>query len=383
MSAQPNAHVRLGVILLFASLTFSIVLLMFREDQGPKAGTIPPAALTKAEAGGVEPPLISPVAKGGRHESSNPILAKTYGRLPLAFEENQGQSDSRVKFISRGPGYRLFLTATEAVLALNKPDHEDERGRPTSAARNAKPGRRFIKAKEDLSSEDVVRMKLIGADPTATIKGSAELPGKSNYLIGSDPAKWRVNVPTFRRVCYREIYAGIDLVYYGNQRQLEYDFIVSPGADPKAIRIAYQGTSKIEINDQGDLLLYTSNGQMTQRKPILYQVISGTRTEVAGRYVLNGEKELGFEIHGYDATKPLIIDPVFVYSTYLGGSGEDIGTAVANDAQGNAYVTGRTLSTNFPTANPYRSFNSGGRDIFVTKLNSTGTAIVILDLHRG
>jgi len=208
--------------------------------------------------------------------------------------------------------------------------------------------------------------------------GCTPLPGKANYFIGNDPAKWRTNVPTFAKVHYQDLYPNIDLLYYDNQRQLEYDFVVNPGADPGLIALGFQGVDSLEVDPQGDLLLYTTSSTLRQRKPFIYQEVNGLRREVAGGYVLKNARQVGFQVAAYDASRPLIIDPVLFYSTYLGGSGDDEGTSIAVDAAGNAYVTGTTDSINFPTvAGSFdTSFGGGALDVFVTKLNPTGSGLV-------
>lgn len=297
-------------------------------------------------------------------------VSEAYGKLPLQFEANQGQTDSEVKFLSRGSGYSLFLTSTEAVLALSKP--AKQKAHKDSLAPNQI---------EDAASTEppaVVRMKLSGANPEAQVAGLEELPGKTNYFIGNDPAKWRTDVPSYARVQYREVYPDIDLVYYGNQRQLEYDFVVAPGADPDSIKLSFEGAQDVRIDERGDLVLQTADGEIRQRRPMIYQELEGARQEVIGRYVFRGEHQVGFAVAAYDQSKPLVIDPVLSYSTYLGGSGHDSGASIAVDAAGNAYVTGTTQSTNFPTANPLQPNNNSGSldDVFVTKLNAAGNTLV-------
>ncbi len=287
---------------------------------------------------------------------NRPRVGETYGRLPLSFEANQGQTDSQVKFLSRGRGYTLFLTSTEAVLGLNSPQSPPRTQRIASSAVN-------------------LRMKLVGANPTAQVTGLEELPGKSNYFIGNDPSKWRTNVPNYAKVRYQDVYPGVDLVYYGNQRQLEYDFIVAPGADPSAITLAFDGADKLELDAQGDLVLHVAGGQTCLRKPVAYQQVNGLRQQIAGRYLLQGKRQVRFQVAAYDASQPLVIDPVLIYSTYLGGSGNEAGMAIAVDAAGNAYVTGYTSSANFPTASPLQATYAGG-DAFVAKLNAAGNALV-------
>lgn len=280
-------------------------------------------------------------------------LSESYGRLPLHFEENRGQVDPQVRFLARGPGYGLYLTAGEAVLALGAKDRT------------------------------VLRMALVGANADAQASGVEELPGKVNYFVGKDSAKWRTNVPTYGKVRYREVYKGIDLVYYGNQRQLEYDFVVAPGADPEKILLRFEGADAIKIDAQGNLVLYTANGELRQHKPVVYQEVEGVRQEIEGGYVIKDAHRVGFKVAAYDANQPLVIDPVLAYATYLGGSRRDLGVGVAVDAAGNAYVVGETGSVDFPTTIGAHQMIYGGTggpfstgDAFVTKLNSAGTALV-------
>ena len=297
-------------------------------------------------------------------------LGERYGKLPLSFEENQGQVYEKVKFLSRGSGYTLFLTPTEAVLTLSAQSAKNEDRRATRTARRSPRTRRTV-----------LRMKLVGANPLAQVAGLEELPGKSNYFIGSDSSKWRTNINTYAKVKYREVYPGIDLVYYGNQRQLEYDWIVSPGAKTEDIRFAIEGAKTTSIDLNGDLVLAVTGGDVRLHKPVVYQETDGVRHNVVGSYVKKTNQEIGFRLAEYDPAKPLVIDPVLVYSTYLGGSEDDRGYAIAVDSSGNAYVTGYTISTNFPTANALQpslgvgGFELGG-DAFVTKFNATGSALV-------
>ena len=304
---------------------------------------------------------------------SKPQLVEAYGKLPLSFEANQGQTDNRVDFLTRGSGYSLFLTPTEAVLALRKPA-ASSRARTT----HAPPGNTEAE-QADAVPPAIVHMKLVGANPSPDVSGLEELPGKSNYFLGNDPDKWSTNVPHYAKVQYKDVYPGVDLVYYGNQRQLEYDLVVEPGADPDAITLSFEGVERLHIDAQGDLLLDTPGGEVRQHKPFVYQETDGIRREIAGSYALREGDRVGFQVAAYDASKPLVIDPVLSYSTYLGGSGEDyfFGGGIAVDASGNAYVTGTTSSTDFPTANPIQpTFGGGNDDAFVTKLNAAGNALV-------
>src|SRR5713101_5562011 len=264
-------------------------------------------------------------------------IAAAYGKLPLSFEANRGQTDAHVQFISRGSGYTLYLTATEAVLTLQRPLGFGELpagpGSPRVFSKRKGLGEtQNAKPKEiENNTRSALRMKLVGANIATVVEGLQPLPGKSNYFIGNDPAKWRTDIPTYAKVRYKDLYPGVDLVYYGNQQQLEYDFILAPSADPRIIRLAIAGSEKLEVGTDGGLVLRTSGGEVRLHKPIVYQQVSGTRKEATGRYVLRGRREIGFEVAAYDASKPLIIDPVLSYSTYLGGSARDFGNAIALD----------------------------------------------------
>jgi uncharacterized repeat protein (TIGR01451 family) len=221
-------------------------------------------------------------------------------------------------------------------------------------------------------------MALVHAAPTAPI-GEQALPGHVSYFAGQDPAQWQTGIPTYAAVRYPGVYPGIDLIYHGAQGQLEYDFVVAPGADPDTILLAFEGVDELEIDSAGDLRLHGPEWALRQRKPVLYQDLAGVRQEIAGRYVRRGAHQVGFAVGPYDASQPLVIDPVLGYSTYLGGTGDDFnhGIWIAVDATGNAYVTGLTNSADFPTTpGAFQTALSGALDAFVTKLNPTGTALV-------
>ena len=322
----------------------------------------------------VVPPSQLPVFTSTVSERDKAIQARlneAYGRLPLSFEANHGQTDSQVNYLSRGSGYTLFLSPTQAVLALRKGKQSAVSNQPTAKPEHTKR-----------TSSTVLRMKLIGANVSPRVAGLDELPGKVNYFIGNDPKKWRTNVPTYAKVKYKDVYSGIDLVYYGKQRQLEYDLIVAPGTDPGVIKLAFEGANKVRIDPQGNLILHIAGGEVNFHKPFVYQKLNGIKHAIPGRYVLKGKHEVGFQMAKYDTSKPLVIDPVLSYSTYLGGNLSDEGRGIAVDASGNAYVTGFTESSDFPgsgggTASKLGSGAPGaGRDAFVTKLSSDGSAIV-------
>jgi len=293
-------------------------------------------------------------------------VAESYANLPLRFEINEGQTDSNVRFLSHGRGYSLFLTPSEAVLALG----DSNKSIATSEGKTSE--------QKDVASPAVLRMSLVGAAANPHIEGRGELPGKSNYFIGDDPHRWRTNVTGYAQVQYSGVYPGVDMIYYGKQRQLEYDFVVAPGASPQIISLGFDGAEKIEIDEQGDLVLHVAGRQVRQHKPFIYQDdAGGVRREIFGGYVLKGEQIVGFRVGEYDARRPLIIDPVLSYSTYLGGISSDIGDSIAIDAGGNAYLTGTTTSSNFPTANALQpNLNVTRSDVFVTKLNAAGSALV-------
>ena len=300
-------------------------------------------------------------------------VSEAYGKLPLHFEANQGQTDSGVKFLSRGRGYTLFLTGRgEAVMLLGKPAPMYDRLESAALLRAAaKP------PPEPATPAAVVRMNLIGASKSPRVEGLEESPGKANYFIGNDPKMWRTNVPMYAKVKVQGVYPGVDLVYYGNQRKLEYDFIVAPGADPGSITMVVEGAERPSLNGQGDLVLAIEDREVRFQKPVVYQEVDGVRREISGSYKLKSAHQVGFQVGAYDGSRPLIIDPALSYSTYLGGSGVDQGLGIAVDSGGHAYVTGFTNSMNFPTTPvAFRTTSGGGAHAFVTKLNPTGSGLV-------
>jgi Bacterial Ig-like domain (group 3)/Beta-propeller repeat len=324
----------------------------------------------------VPPGVVSPIPASQPDNKAEARILDSYGKLPLSFEANKGQADAKVKFMSRTGAYSLFLTGDEAVFTLRGKHAEKGTGTVPALRLSAKE----MRASASEGPAPVLCMKLRHANPAARVTGVDELAGTSNYFIGSDPAKWRTNVPTYAKVKYEEIYSGIDLVYYGNQRQLEYDFIVAPGADPRRIAFDIRGAKRIRRDAHGELVLKMGEDEIRWQKPVVYQEKDGTRQLIAAHYTIRNTNRVGFELAKYDASKPLYIDPLIdalIYSSYLGGSGQDQGFGIAVDGSGDVYVTGSTNSPNFPvTLGGFQTSLPGQSTLFVSKLNPTGSALV-------
>ncbi|MDQ6777711.1 MAG: SBBP repeat-containing protein [Actinomycetota bacterium] len=282
-------------------------------------------------------------------------IKREFAALPLRFQRNLGQTDARVKFFSQQPGSTLFLTGSGTVLSVVT------HGAGATATRGVRSA--------------VVRTRLIGASRDPRVEGVGRLAGSSNYLIG-DRSKWRQRVPGYSAVRYDHAYPGIDLVYSGRQGRLEYDFEVAAGANPRVIALALTGAKSLKIDRGGNLIVATAAGTVVQRRPVAFQRIGGAIHKVAAGFVLEGRDRVRFQIGSYDRSKALVIDPVLSYATPLGGTGTDAATAIATDSAGNAYVTGSTSSTDFPTQNPLQPAPGGASDVFVTKLGAAGSALV-------
>ncbi|MBL8294339.1 MAG: SBBP repeat-containing protein [Bryobacterales bacterium] len=262
---------------------------------------------------------------------------------PVVFEANHGQASPEVKFMARAPGIGLALTASEVLIHLGD--------RPSA-----------------------LRMRFAGARRTPRVEGLALQPGRSNYILGSRASQWYTDVPNFGKVAYLSLYPGIDLVFYGASPQhLEYDFIVAPDADPSAISIAFEGADSLSLDGEGTAILRAGETELRQRKPRVYQTIGGREVPVDGRFVLQGRNRLGFAVAKYDPRHALIIDPVMVYASLIGGpSSYDEGWGIAVDPTGAAYITGRVYGTGFPVVGGVATSGAA----FVTKINPAGTAIV-------
>ena len=298
-----------------------------------------------------------------------PDIQNAFGKLPLAFEENRGQADLAVKFLSRGPGYKLFLTAQEAVMVFSKIDQQhlaDDTG---------------LKSAPGNSTRDyqvaVVRMHFEDANQAPIVKGIEPLGFKTNYFVDADPALQFTDIANHARVKYTSLYPGVDLVYYGNQQRLEYDLLLAPRAKPQQIKLSFSGADKISLSKNGDLILGTVAGELIYHKPVGYQDIAGKRKTVDVDYTLADNGQLGFRVGRYDVSKPLVIDPIVSYSYPFWGYAADI----AVDALGNVYVTGSTGTdsthpTVLPTTGGYQTKQLGNEDAYIVKLDPSGTKVV-------
>src|SRR5262245_33526326 len=274
--------------------------------------------------------------------TSQAKVQAAYARLPLAFEPNRGQADKKVKFLSRGSAYSLFLSSTEAVFQWQ---HGFRKEKPPTSLAMAKRSESMPRSQEskvsssELNSPELVALslKLAGANQASQMEGLDQLRGKSHYFTGNDTRQWHAAVPTYAKVRYRSVYPGIDAVYYGNQQQLEYDFIIAPGGDPKRIVLSFEDATnrrvRLRLDGNGDVLIRAGKAEVRQLKPVVYQESDGIRRTIAGRYVLKGHRQAGFELGDYDRSKPLVVDPViFYFSIGEGGGG------IAIDPAGNAYL---------------------------------------------
>lgn len=273
-------HLRTALVFA-ATVGAVIVRLAHGGPAGPGGATMRPWESSAEQSSRLAPSQTS--------EPAEQQTLAAYGELPLSFEVNQGQVDPEVRFLSRGSGSTLFLTPTEMVLALRTPA--------------------LMPANQDGDHEVVqgsaVRMRLVGANPNPVVTGGEALPGRVNYLLGNDPGRWRTDIPTYSNVRYQQVYPGVDLVGYGKQYQLEYDFVVAAGADPSAITLAFAGASRIDVDDTGDLVLQTAAGEVRHRKPVIYQDVDGARRAVSGGYRLIAGHQVGFVLSAYDAARPL------------------------------------------------------------------------------
>jgi hypothetical protein len=310
------------------------------------AGLVPIAIVLLTQLQASAAALTRPSGSSALPGTTGQRALQGYGRLPLAFVPNRGQTDARVRFSAQAGGASFWFTPREAVIA-------------------------FAKEKRAVN----LRLRFVGADPAAAVTGATPRPGKVTYLLGNDPSKWHSGLPTFGEVVYRDLWPGIDLAFRGQQGRLKYEFRVAPGADPATIRLAYRGAKRLALGRAGELRIQTALGVVRDSKPVSYQLVGGSRVRVASHYGLDAET-YGFALGRYDRSRPLVIDPGLVYSTYLGGGRDDDGRDIKVDALGNAYVTGVTESANFPTtAGAFAAGANGSLDAYVAKLNPAGSAL--------
>jgi hypothetical protein len=301
--------------------------------------------------------------------SETPTATSIAGAMGLRFEPNQGQTDPRVKFLSRNSQYNLFLTSNEAVFTLHG-------STPQSGPNRGLAARLRAPQSTPRAEQAVLRMQLVGAHPHA-INPSEQASGYTNYFIGRDPKSWVRNIPQYSRVNYKGVYSGVDMTFYGNEHAVEFDLIVKPGADPNQFALRFAGARDTHTAANGDLVLTTSVGNVSLKKPVAYQVTDGGKTLVDARFVARQNNDFGIQLGTYDRSRELVIDPAALYSTYFGGKGDDDGHAIAVDGTGAVYLTGQTSSADFPvTSGAAQSTLLGTTDAFVTKINPAGTAVV-------
>jgi uncharacterized repeat protein (TIGR01451 family) len=285
-------------------------------------------------------------------------LPDKYASLPVVFETNQGQFSANTKYMARGSGYNLYLANSSVTMAFY----------------------RAVDPSQKMAIQDPavqrLKMNFVGTNPAPHMSGISELAGKSNYFLGDDRASWIHGVKQYKNVEYRNIYPGIDLVFYGNQNRLEYDYVIKPGANYKSIRVNFGSGERLHVDKDGNLILHAAGGDLTLQAPYAYQEIDGNRRRIDARYVLHGNGDIGFQVASYDNSHELIIDPVLSYSTYLGGALADAGTDIAVDTAGNAYITGYTLSTDFNTVSALNPASAGAYDIFVAKISPDGASLI-------
>ena len=317
---------------------------------------------------GVHETRVSPVLKAAETgDASRAKLIQHYGLLPLSFELNVGQASPSVKYLARGGGYSVDLTERGAILRLLK----------GQAGKSAKSNIE-VKALPTPERQALLSLSLVHGKAEPTLRAEQPKNSVSNYFIGDDRSKWRSKVANYGAVRYEQVYPGIDWVIYGNPRRLEYDFIVAPQADPSQIKLQIEGADVLALDDNGNLVVKVGDETLLHLKPVIYQTTAnGDKQNIEGHYVFD-HQQVAFELGDYDHNRGLVIDPIFAYSTYLGGSAFDSASAIAVDSVGNAYVAGWTASTDFPRVNPVQNVNMAAPSptAFVAKLNPAGSELV-------
>jgi len=309
-------------------------------------------------------PIAQDSDKTGITEAQRAGIIKSYGELPLYFIENKGQVDKRVRFFEKGSGHTTFFTKDGVVLALTK---------SAGKADKAPHDKKF--------TTEVLRLSFVGADKKVHIAAGEAMPGHVNYFVGNDKTKWRSNVPTYGNLTYKDVYKNIDIKFYGNNNNIEHDIIVRPGGDPSLVKFVYNGIKGLNVTDTGDLEILLREGTLIEQRPYIYQEINGKRVAVKGSYKVlksgDGAFTYGFTVASYDHTKNIVIDPVLLYSTYLGGAARDFAKDIAVDSSGAVYVTGQAASTDFPLVGAIQgAFAGGSEDVFISKIDPAGSALV-------
>jgi hypothetical protein len=345
-------------LLISAGLSMAALLIMFGLLTTRQHGSVaPPSEWSSA-------PGIFPIEPQKLNSASHGQVEQVMSDLPLRFMANAGQTDPAVQFTVKGAGHTIYFTPEEIVLVAS------------AEQRAYGEGQNPIENSQSEATDSVVHLRFLDANSHPVVEGLEPLPGVVNFFLGSDSAKWRVNVPTYEAVIYRDLYPGIDLVYRGTEGHLKSEFRLAPGADPAAIQMAYEGITDARVRENGALILETSSGELIEEAPLIYQGVDGVQQIVAGGYTLIPHSPsagyiVGFQLAAHDPTLPLVIDPVLDFSTYLGGSGSEQGRGVAVDGDGNVYVTGYTQSGDFPTRNALDTSLGGTQDVFVTQIIST------------
>ncbi len=339
------------------------------------AGVAVLAAVGAAAVFGPRPPGADAAARTPQPTSSVADAPRAWGRLPLAFEENRGQTDASVRFLVRARGMTAFLCPTETVFALHSSVPKDAADDDPAAGDDSE------------RRTEVVRLRFVGANAVPEIEARDPLPGRCNHFVGNDPSRWVTDVPTCARVAARDLWPGVDVVWRGGEGgRLTYDLVLAPGADVAAVAFEFEGARETAVEPDGSLRSVTDLGELRHTRPVAFQVVDGTRLEVDAAFAVAENGRVAFTVGAHDARRPLMIDPSLTYSTYLGGSGpagaasgqylEEQGNAVAVDATGAAYVAGRTTSADFPLGSAYDTSYGGPADGFVSKINPSGSAIV-------
>ncbi|WP_238882855.1 SBBP repeat-containing protein [Clostridium sp. YIM B02551] len=297
------------------------------------------------------------------------LIEKKYTMFPLSFQVNEGQIDPEAKFMAKGSNYNLFFTPSQVVLSLRQRNDLN-----------------LNKAESVSTNEELevsyVKMHFINAKGDLEIIGLEELPAKCNYFIGNDTSRWLTNISTYEKIKYKNIYQGIDIVYYGNQQQLEWDFIVQPNCDASQINIDFSGVEKITIDEQGNLILLIDSETLKLCKPLVYQEVAGKQNKVEADYVISEDQTVSFKLGQYDHSKSLVIDPILIWSTYYGDSGPDVGYAITTDSNNDVYITGYTQSNTFPTPTSLYPYKAGW-DAFVAKIKGDGSGVIFFTYIGG